>query len=139
VPDSFSLIARYPEKVTISVLGTFANDYNSVEGERGAGARMPTIRGWDGALHIDRNNKDIVFTPVREQGAKAPKRIPIERGEDFGYYIQSFLDCCRTRNKATLSGMDLAFRTQTVLQMAMLSMRAKKTAAFDGGKREIVI
>jgi len=139
VPDSFSLIARYPEKVTISVLGTFANDYNSVEGERGSGARMPTIRGWDGALHIDRNNREIVFTPVREQGAKAPKRIPIERGEDFGYYIQSFLDCCRTRNKATLSGMDLAFRTQTVLQMAMLALRNKKAAMFDPRERRILI
>ena len=35
--------------------------------------------------------------------------------------------------------MDLAFRTQTVLQMAMLASRAGKTARFDAEKRAIVL
>ena len=35
--------------------------------------------------------------------------------------------------------MDLAFRTQTVLHMASLAMRAGQTARFDAAKREIVI
>ena len=35
--------------------------------------------------------------------------------------------------------MDLAFRTQTVLQMAMLAYREGRTARFDHAKREIVL
>jgi hypothetical protein len=35
--------------------------------------------------------------------------------------------------------MDLAFRTQTILQMAMLSMREGETARFDAKKRKIDI
>jgi len=38
-----------------------------------------------------------------------------------------------------LSGMDLAFRTQTVLQMAMLALRNKKAAMFDPRERRILI
>lgn len=52
---------------------------------------------------------------------------------------RNLLDCCRTRQKATWSPMDLAFRTQTVLHMASLAMRAGQTARFDAAKREIVI
>jgi len=35
--------------------------------------------------------------------------------------------------------MDLAFRTQTVLQMAMLAWQAGKTARFDRDKQQIVV
>ena len=41
VPDTFNLIAHFPEKVTISVLGTQGNDFNSPQGSRGAGQRLP--------------------------------------------------------------------------------------------------
>lgn len=61
VPDTFNLLAQYPEKVTISVLGTQGNDYQTTE-QRGAGQRCPVIRGWDGTLSIE--GKNIVFMPV---------------------------------------------------------------------------
>ena len=70
------------EKVTISVLGTQANDYSATP-LRGAGQRCPVIRGWEGSLSIDRNNKEIVFTGVREGRGKADQRFPIERGRSL--------------------------------------------------------
>lgn len=138
VPDSFNLIAQYPEKVTISVLGTYANGYNSKEGNRGAGARMPIIRGWDGTLTIHQN-KEIVFTPLRVQGAKKPQRIAIEHAEDNVEHWRNLVECCRTRNKKTWSPMGLAFKTQTVLQMAMLGHKQAKTARFDAKDRRIIL
>lgn len=139
VPDTFSLIAHYPEKVTVVVMGTQANDFTGAT-RRGSGARCPIIRGWEGALYIDEGNKEIVFMPVREKGAKPPQRIPIEGGEDNAEHWKNLLDACRTRNKDGLwSPMDLAFRVQTMLQMAMLSHKAGKVAKFDPAKREIVI
>ena len=130
VPDTFNLIAQYPEKVTITVLGTQANDYNATV-QRGSGQRTPIIRGWDGSLSIDKNNKDIIFTPIREKGAKEPQRIPIDYPEDNTKHWKNLLECSRTRNKKTWSPMDLAFRTQTVLQMAMMANREAKTVRYD--------
>jgi predicted dehydrogenase len=139
VPDTFNLIAEYPEKVTVSVLGTYANEFNSAEGSRGSGSRMPVIRGWDGTLHIADNNKEIIFTPLRVKGAKKPQKFAIEHPEDMTRYWKQFLDDCRTRNKKTYSPMDLAFKTQTVLQMAMLGKRAGKIARYDKVNRDIIV
>ncbi len=137
VPDTFNLLAQYPEKATISVLGTQANDFNLTD-QRGAGKRQPAIRGWDGTLHIE-GNKEIVFRPVSKDSGKTAQRFPIERPESMTEYFAHFLDCCKARDKNTWSPMDLAFRTQTVLQMAMLAMREGKTARFDAKKRDIIL
>jgi predicted dehydrogenase len=130
VPDTFNLLAQYPENVTISVIGTQANDYNTGV-QRGSGQKIPIIRGWDGALTIDKNNKDIVFSPLREKGAKAPQRIPIEHAEDNLEHWKNLIQCSRDRNKNTWSPMDLAYRTQTVLHMAMLANRERRTLSYD--------
>lgn len=138
VPDTFNLIAQFPEKVTISVLGTQANDYQTTP-QRGAGQRTPVIRGWEGSLTIDRNNKEIVFTGIREKGAKPDQKFPIERGEDNMNHWRNLIECAQKGTKDTWSPMDLAFRTQTILQMAMLSMRKSTAARFNQDKREIII
>jgi predicted dehydrogenase len=130
VPDTFNLIAEYPEKVTISVLGTQANDFNSTP-LRGSGQRSPVIRGWEGSLTIHHNNREIVFTPIKEKGAKAPQVIPIEYGEDNMNHWKNLLACCRTRNKNTWSPIDLAYRTQTVLHMSVLAHQLGKTVHYN--------
>jgi len=137
VPDTFNLIAQYPEKVTISVLGTQANDFNSTV-LRGAGQRCPVIRGWEGSLTIHKNNKDIIYTPIREKGAKAPQTIPIENGENNINHWKNLLECYRTGNTNTWSPMELAYRTQTVLQMAMMANKSQKVLHYDKEKMEIV-
>jgi len=135
VPDTFNLLAQYPEKVTVSVLGTQANDYNLTP-TRGAGQRQPVIRGWDGSLTIDKN-REVLFTPLQVPDAKPFQRHPIEYGESMIDYWKMFFDCVLTRNLQTRSTMDLAFRTQTVLQMAMLSWREGRTMRFDPERRAI--
>jgi predicted dehydrogenase len=135
VPDSFNLVAHYPEQVTIAVLGTSGNDYQTTE-HRGSGQRCPVIRGWEGTLTIQ--GDEIVFIPVGG-ASKEPQRFPIDHGEDLIVYWKNFLDCVVSRKQETWSPMDLAFRTQTALQMAMLASRAGKTARFDQKSREIVI
>ena len=138
VPDTFSAIAQFPEKVVINIMGTQGNDYQTTT-QRGAGFRSPVIRGTDGTLTIDKNNKEIVFTPVRIVGAKKPQTFPIEHAENNTELWRNLLECARTKNRQTWSPMDLAFRVQTVLQMAMLSHRSGKTAKFDKAQREIII
>ncbi len=136
VPDSFSLLATYPENVTISVLGTQGNDFQATQ-HRGSGQRQPIIRGWDGTLSI-RDNKEIEFTPIKIKGAKPAATHPIDHGENLISYWKHFFDCVRSRERKTWSPMDLAFRTQTVLHMAMLSFKNEKIARFDQKRQAIV-
>ncbi len=135
VPDSFNLLAHYPEQVTISVVGTSGNDHQATP-HRGSGQRCPVIRGWEGTLTIE--GDEIVFTPVGG-ASKQPERFPIDHGEDLILYWKKLFDCVISRDQETWSPMDLAFRTQTVLQMAMLASREGRTARFDAGNREIII
>ena len=135
VPDTFNMLIDYPEKITVAVLGTQGNDYPGA-GSRGSGQRLPVIRGWEGTLTIE--NNEIVFIPA--QGSqKKPQRFAVEHGEDFVGYWRKFLDCCRQRNKETLSPMDLAYHVQTALQMGMLSLRDGKAARFDATAEKIVL
>ena len=52
---------------------------------------------------------------------------------------KNLVECALAGRQDTWSPMDLAFRTQTILQMAMFAHKRNKTAAFDAAKREIVI
>lgn len=135
VPDTFNMLIDYPEKITVAVLGTQGNDYPG-KASRGAGQRLPVLRGWEGTLTIEKN--EIIFIPA--QGSKKkPQRFAIEHGEDFVGYWKNFLDCCRSRKQDTLSPMDLAYHVQTALQMGMLGLRAGKTARFDAAKERILL
>lgn len=135
VPDTFNMLVDYPENVTIAVLGTQGNNYSGT-GDRGAGGRIPILRGWDGTLTVQGN--EIVFTPAEGAKKKAGK-FPIERGEDFIEHFRNWLDCCRAGSQDTNSPMDLAFKVQTALQMAYLSLREGKVARYDAAEEKIVL
>jgi len=135
VPDTINILADYPEKVSISMVGSQGNDYQGT-GNYGSGARIPIMRGWDGTLTIQA--KEIVLT-YNADLKKEPKRFPIEKSEDFVSYWQHFLNCCRKRDTNTLSPVDLAYRTQTMLIMASLALRQGKVARFDASKEAIAM
>jgi len=135
IPDTYNTLIDFPEKLTVAVLGTQANNYQGA-GSRGAGGRIPVIRGWEGTLTIEGN--EIVFLPA--QGSKKKgQRFVIEHGEDFVGYWKKFLDCCRSGRTDTLSPMDLAFKVQTAMQMGMLGLRAGRTARYDAEKERILL
>jgi len=135
IPDTYNMLIDYPEKVTVAVLGTQANDYPGTEA-RGSGQRIPVIRGWEGTLTIEKN--EIVFIPA-DGSRKKPQRFAIEYGEDFVEYWQKFINCCRERRQDTLSTMDLAYHVQTALQMGMLGLQAGKVARFDSDQEKILL
>ena len=77
------MLIDYPEKITVAVLGTQANDYPAAA-SRGSGQRVPVIRGWEGALTAEK--KEIVFAPAHGP-KKKPQRFAVEHGEDFVGYL----------------------------------------------------
>ncbi len=134
VPDTFNLLADYPERFNITVMGTQGNDFPNT-GRRGSNERTPVIRGWDGTLYVE--GKEIVFAP-NHSTEKKEARFPTERDEDMIHFFRHFISCCRNRDKNTFSPVDLAFRTQTALIMGMLAYRERKAARFDREKQEIL-
>ncbi|MBP7935185.1 MAG: Gfo/Idh/MocA family oxidoreductase [Phycisphaerae bacterium] len=134
VPDTANILAEYPEKTTVAILGTQGNNFPG-EPELGSVGRAPTLRGWEGTISFD--NQSIIFTPA--EGSKRQRnRWPIEHGEDVRLHWQNLLDCCRTRTQPA-SPVDLAWHTQTVLQMGILSARAGKAAKFDKETESVIV
>ncbi len=133
VPDTCNMLVEYPEKISVSMVGTQANDYPGAKPR--PPACSPIIRGWEGALTFE--GEEIVFTPV--QGTrKEGKRVKIERPFDHIRHMKNLLDCCRTREKPEYP-VDLAYYTQTPLQMGILSLREGKVARFDAAAEKIVL
>jgi predicted dehydrogenase len=140
VPDTFSLLIDYPEKVTIAVLGTQGNNFEGTGG-RPPTVRVPILRGWEGALTIKRNEEthrnEIVFIPA-EGAKKEPRTFPIERDENVTLHWKNFIQCCLNRDTNTWSPVDLAYHVQTALIMGMRAFHTGRTARFDPRKEEIV-
>lgn len=137
VPDTFNLLIDYPEKVTVVLMGTQANDHlgTGPAPSRSSG-RAPVIRGWDAALTFAGGR--IVITPADGSQTK-PASIPIERSENLVDFWKSLLDAVRAGKGPTASPMSLAYHTQTALLMGMAAWRTGRTARFDAAREAIVV
>lgn len=133
VPDTFNMLVDYPSGLTVAVLGTQGNDLQGT-GYRGAGGRIPIVRGWDGSLGIE--GEEIVFTPIKG-GEKQARRIPIERGEDTYNHFRNLVQCRNEGRTDPWSDVQLACETQTALIMGYLALRNGKTARFDAEREAI--
>ncbi len=129
VPDTCNMIADYPDRLTIILGGTQANNYD----EYASGTR-PLIRGWDGTLMFRDN--EIVILPTEGSSAKE-QHIEVETGERFPQFWAEFLDCCRAR-KQPASSIELGAVVQTALQMAVFAQRGQSAVHFDHDNERIL-
>lgn len=136
IPDTFNMLIDYPQKCTVAVLGTQGNDFVA-EGQRGAGSRIPVIRGWEGSLTIDRKTNKIAFIPA-EGASKKTQSFDIDHGEDMAAHLRNLVQCHREGRQDSFSPIDLAFSVQTAMIMGMLSLREQAVAKFDAAKQAIV-
>ncbi|RKY09218.1 MAG: hypothetical protein DRP65_08070 [Planctomycetota bacterium] len=137
VPDTFNMFVDYPQGYSVAIMGTQGNDYLA-HGHRGAGSRIPVVRGWEGSLTIDIKTNKIIFIPV-EGSKKKRQTFDIEHGEDMVNHMRNLVSCVRQGSQETFSPVDLAYRTQTALIMGMWALRAGKTARFDMDKQQIIL
>jgi len=131
VPDTFNMLIDYPEKLTIAVLGTQANNYG-----------VPDVfRGWDATLVFEGQN--IRLEPT--EGSKKEKRtVAVSRqttregsADTLVNHWKDFLNCVKTRETPE-ANVDLAYHVQTALQMGMLSLRSGKAIKFDAENEKII-
>jgi predicted dehydrogenase len=133
VPDTFDILITYPEKISMSILGTLANNYQGNWGY--GGGRAPIIRGWEGTLIIQTGQ--IKYIPLGK--GKKEVSIPLTEKRDQIDYWADFFKCVQARDKNTTSPADLACHVQTVLHMAMLGWQKDKVALFDVEKEKIIL
>jgi predicted dehydrogenase len=121
VPDTFDLLIEYPEKLTVAVLGTITNQTG-----------LDTIvRGTEGTLSF----KDGGFEIEPEPGS-AKRRVAGSLMRHEYDHMQNFVRCMRTREKPNCD-IELGYRVQVPLTMAMLAFTEGKVARFDAASETI--
>ena len=136
VPDTFNMCLDYPEKLSVVLVCTLANDYTT----------GPCIRGDEGALTFD--------VASWEQGCQNVQIHPQRRGKGSGKKIQQvelktkrigstvehwrdFLRCVRTRQKPR-SNVEFGYCVQMGVAMAMQALLKQKVARFDAEKEQVL-
>jgi predicted dehydrogenase len=128
VPDVFNQCMDYPNKVSVMLLCTLANEYQT----------DPMIRGDDGTIVLQTDWSSGVdgLTLIPRKGP--PQQIKGGRTDTVRAHWKNFLDCVRTRQKP-VSDVEFGYNVQVALNMAMLSYLNKKAAKYDFEKEEIVL
>ena len=122
VPDTFDILIEYPEGLNVAVLGTIANN-TGID---------TVIRGTKGTVTYT-GDAGLAFTPQPDE--EAPRRL-IRTDRTVADHLADFLRCIRTR-ETPAGDIELGYRVQVPLIMAMLSQIEGRVAVFDADSEEI--
>ncbi len=129
VPDTFNMVLDYPEKLSINLVCTLSNGFNS----------DPVIRGDEGTIELLGTDFGAGFRSIKLVPAKGePAEIKGEIPNSTLAHWQNFLECVRTRAKP-VSDVEFGLYVQAAMCMSMLGFMQKKVARFDAAKQEIVL
>ena len=121
VPDTFDMLAEYPEGITLSVLGSQANGSNI----------DPMIRGTAGAVTFRESNVYVDPEPPTQN-----PRVDLPSFNFVYEHVRNFLGFVRTRQQPD-ANVEVGYHTQTALIMAMQSHITGKVARFDQDSEQI--
>jgi predicted dehydrogenase len=119
----------YPERVSIVLVCTLANEYQS----------EPAIRGDEGTITFQAPTWEGGFdslTLIPKKGE--PQKLPGEKPNSTLAHWKNFLECVRTRQKP-VSDVEFGYHVQTAMNMAMLAYLKKKVARFDAQRERILL
>ncbi len=130
VPDTFNMCLDYPEKLSVVVAGTLANNY----------VTEPAIHGDEGTLTLQNPGEwNMGFDGITVIPFKGERQTyPAKKGDVTAAHWENFLSCVRTREKP-VSDVEFGLHVQAALNMALLSLLKDKVAKFDLAKQEIVL
>jgi predicted dehydrogenase len=128
VPDTFNQCLDYPNRLSVVLVCTLANEFQT----------DPVIRGDEGAivLQTDWSSGVDSLTLIPNKGER--RQVKGGRSDTTRAHWKNFLDCVRSRQKP-VSDVEFGFKVQVALNMAMLSYLNKKAARYDTEKEEIVL
>ncbi len=130
VPDTFNMCLDYPEKASVVLVCSLANEYTS----------EPAIRGDEGTLTLQNaggweSGFDSI-TVIPKKGES--KVVPGLKTESTSLHWLNFIKCVRSREKP-VSDVEFALKVQAAMCMAMESFLKERVAKFDVANLKIVI
>ncbi len=130
VPDTFNMCLDYPEKLSIVVVCTLANNY----------VTEPAIHGDDGTLTLQNPGEwNVGFDSITIVPRKGERRVfPAQKIDATPAHWKNFVHCMRTREKP-VSDVEFGLHVQAALNMAMLAFLKGKVARFDAERKQIVL
>jgi predicted dehydrogenase len=130
VPDTFNMCLDYPEKCSIVIPCTLANDYPP----------EAAIRGDEGTLTLQNPGEwNVGFDSVTVLPVKGEKQVyPAQKLDATPAHWKNFLQCIRTREEP-VSDVGFGLHVQAALNMAMLSFLKSRVARFDFEKVQILL
>ncbi|MCI0456844.1 MAG: Gfo/Idh/MocA family oxidoreductase [Gemmataceae bacterium] len=148
VPDVATVVADYDEGCQLIISATMINDHGLEECIRG---RLGTLRFtphtvMQGDRRVRRGpGMDVELLPQHPSGrptgpaaqtAAQSRLIPTTlESDDTTALWQNFLDCCRARNRETLSTPELGAAAFTTVNMGVLSYRQGQVLFWDRERR----
>jgi predicted dehydrogenase len=129
VPDTFNMCLDYPEKLSVVVVSTLANDY----------VTEPAIHGDEGTLTLQNPGEwNVGIDSITVIPRKGERQVfPFQKADTTLAHWQNFIRCVRTREKP-VSDVEFGLHVQAALNMAMLSLLKDKVVKFDFSKYEIL-
>jgi len=130
VPDTFNMCLDYPEKLSVVIVSTLANNYVS----------EPAIHGDEGTLTLQNPGEwNVGIDSVTLIPAKGERQVvPMQKADTTSAHWQNFLACVRTRERP-VSDVEFGLHVQAALNMAMLSLLKEKVVKFDFERTRILV
>ena len=129
VPDTFNMCLDYPEKLSVVLVSTLANDYVS----------EPAIRGDEGTLTLQNPGEwNVGIDSVTVVPTKGERQVfPCRRWTHRAHW-KNFIHCVRTREKP-VSDVQFGLWVQAALNMAMLSLLKDKVVKYDFADHDFLL
>lgn len=149
VPDVATIVADFDEGCQLIITGTMINDHPIEDCIRG---RTATIKFTTRQVREgDRNRTDYGYEILPQSIANRPTQGGRQQGQPDRFVgggisegdgtqalWENFLECCRTRNRETLSTPELGAAAFTTVAMGVQSYRRGQALAWDKERRQAV-
>lgn len=128
VPDTFNMCLDYPEKLSVVIVSSLANDYVS----------EPAIHGDEGTLVlVNPGEWNVGIDAIVHVPAKGERQVfPMQKADTTAAHWQDFLRCVRSRERP-VSDVEFGLHVQAALNMAMLSLLEDRVVKFDFERKTI--
>jgi predicted dehydrogenase len=141
VPDTFNLIADFPQGHSLVLSSSMANSRHIPGLIRG---HLGTIIMVEHGQFEGRTDsiklipeKRVMSDEYRAKFGETEKEIPVEKKDAMVAHIANFLDCVRSRQQPTLN-VEVAMRAQVTISMAVESYRKGQILYWDQKAMKVV-
>jgi predicted dehydrogenase len=137
VPDSMAVCMDQPENLMFTWNSMFGNNYYGEDGnDLVLGNKGTVIRVVDNVTYQPQGHRAVRTDQTTSQVGGKPNIVGSDEA-DTEAHMRNFFDCVRSRKEPNCP-FDLGFRSAIACQMAIASLRQRRTVQWDTEREEIV-